>query len=202
MKKLLVIALVSLMATSAFAQPMDLDTDMMGVYFDAAATQNYRADSVGPFDVYFCLTNPSAAMIGGVEFGYALTYDMAALFRSAEVLHNSALQLGGSADFNAGDYVLGYPAPVPVSASGSNVIVTWTVSTFAPTINMAFHMVGPTTVNSIPGYFGPVYLDGLLETISLGYSTADGSNSATIGLIEAPVAIESASFGTVKSLFR
>jgi len=202
MKKLLVIALVSLMAASAFAVPMDPDADMMGIYFDADATMNYRADSAGPFDIYFCLTNPSADMIGGIEFGYQLTYDLAAFFRAMETLNNSALQLGTSSDFNGGDYVLGYPAPVPVSASGSNVVVSWNLSTFAPNINMSFDITGPTTVNSHAGWFGPVYLDGALATIPCGYSTVDGTNSATIGLVEAPVATEAASFGSVKSLFR
>jgi hypothetical protein len=72
MKKLVVLLLVSLMATTAFAQ-IDPDTDMLGVYFDMGATDNCL--TIGPsvpFFAYVTITNPSAPEVHGLEFGYNL----------------------------------------------------------------------------------------------------------------------------------
>lgn len=56
MKKLVVLLLATLVASTAFAQ-IDPDSDMMGIYFDVGATSNCTdaAPSV-PFFAYLCVT--------------------------------------------------------------------------------------------------------------------------------------------------
>ena len=97
MKKLVVLLMVSLMATSAFAV-VDEDPDMLGVYFDANADFNEFAVAPStPFFAYVMITNPSASEVHGLEFGYDVVPPAGSegnIFRLANTLPAGSVDLG------------------------------------------------------------------------------------------------------------
>ena len=105
MKKLIVLLLTGLMATSAFAV-IDPDNDMLGVYFDLNADSNCL--DIGPsipFFVYVMITNPTAPQVRGLEFGYSITNTggPGTVFRLASILPPGAFDFGNSTDPMVGD---------------------------------------------------------------------------------------------------
>jgi hypothetical protein len=201
MKKLVVLLLVSLMATSAFAQ-IDPDTNGIGVYFDAGATTHElmgQAPSV-PFSAYVCITNPTND-VSGLEFGYNIVVPAgmeAMFFRLANVLPVGSIDLGVNTNIFSGDYIVGLASPLP--ASQSVVFVSWTWMMLAPGLTMEFYL-GASSIPSLPDYDGPAYEAGGF-ILPLGQSTGGLDNPVAAVNMMAPVAIENASFGSVKSLFR
>ena len=70
MKKLVVLLLATLVATSAFAV-IDPDPNMVGIYFDETADDNCLTIAASvPFMAYFIATNPTPAEINAYEFGF------------------------------------------------------------------------------------------------------------------------------------
>jgi len=200
MKKLVVLLLVSLMATSAFAQ-IDPDTDMLGVYFDMGAMENcFTIGPSVPFFAYVTITNPSALEVHGLEFGYNLVSNGApgTMFRLLNSLPAGAVDLGTSTDLMAGDYVVGLANPLP--ATSAVQFVTWQFMLLAPQSVEIF--LGPSTVESIDDGLPAYEIGGAIQ--SLGLSTGWPSAGVPVATVngDCPVAIESASFGSVKSLFR
>lgn len=199
MKKLVVLLLVSLMATSAFAQ-IDPDTDMLGVYFDTGAMENCTAAAPNvPFFAYVTITNPSAAEVHGLECGYAVSVPAGMeglIFRLANNLPSGAVDLGNSTDILLGDYVVGLASPLP--ASSAVQFVTWQFMLLSPMTVDIF--LGPSNIESIPDGLPAYEIGGAIQ--SLGLST--GGPGIPVASIngDCPVAIEEASFGSVKSLFR
>ncbi len=203
MKKLVVLLLVSLMATSAFAT-IDPDPNMIGIYFDMNADVNCTAAAAStPFFAYVFVTNVSHDQVYGVEYGYRVETvpagQDAMLFRLAEILPAGALNVGNSTDKMVGDYIMGFATPVP--GAGANVLVaTWQYMLLAP-MGLDMH-IGPAVVESIPDGLPSLEIGGVI--VPLGVSTGDpslGIPAATVNG-DCPVAIENASFGSVKSLFR
>ncbi len=199
MKKLVVLLMVSLMATSAFAV-VDEDPDMLGVYFDANADQN--ALDIGPsipFFAYVMITNPSAAEVHGLEFGYNLTTTApGSLFRLLNALPAGSVDLGANTDLMVGDYVVGLASPLP----GSPVVpfVTWQFMLLVPQTVEIF--LGSSVVPAIDDGLPAYEIGGTI--LPLGLSTGDPAAGIPVATVngDCPVAIENASFGSVKSLFR
>lgn len=198
MKKLLVLLLVSLMATSAFAV-VDTDPDQIGVYFDTAADQNETvAEASVPFFAYVTITNPTASEVWGLEVGYEIVSSAgtAALFRLANILPVGAVDLGTNTDVFSGDYVVGLANPLP--ATPAVQFVTWQFLLLVPQTVEFF--IGSSFVQSIPDGLPAYEIGGAI--LPLGVSSGDtGLPVATVNG-SPPVAVENASFGSVKSLFR
>ncbi len=199
MKKLVVLLLVSLMATSAFAQ-IDPDTDMLGVYFDMEGLSNCL--DIGPsipFFAYVTITNPSAVEVHGLEFGYTLTTTApGSIFRLLNGLPVGAVDLGQNTDLMGGDYVVGLASPLPATTSVE--FVTWQFMLLAPQTVEIF--LGPSVVPSIDNGLPAYEIGGSIQ--SLGLATGPPSAGFPVAAVngECPVAVENASFGSVKSLFR
>jgi hypothetical protein len=196
MKKLVVLLMVSLMATSAFAV-IDPDPTMMGLYFDMDANTNgYDATTNVPFFAYLMLTNSEYPEISGFECNY--TVDAGAMgglfFRLAEDLQGG-LNVGTTSALE-GNYVVGWPAP---RAAGTTlVLVSWQVmllGEFPVSIYLA-----PATIPSLDTGTPVLEIGGALAPA--GYST--GGTEIPVATINdvAPVAEEIESFGGVKALFR
>jgi len=203
MKKLVVLLLVSLMATSAFAT-IDPDPDMIGVYFDETADVNCLTQGSGAgFFVFVVITNPTAPEVWGVEFGYRVATvpagQDASLFRLAEQLPSGALNVGNASDKMLGDYIIGFATPFP--GAGNNVtVVSWQYMMLAA-MGLEYY-IGPSEVESIPDGLPAYEIGG--EIAPLGVSTghpALGVPAATVNG-DCVVATEDVSFGSVKSLFR
>jgi hypothetical protein len=199
MKKLVVLLLVSLMATTAFAQ-IDPDPDGIGVYFDMAATQvSYDATVNVPFFAYVCITNPTAAEVHGLEFGYQVNVPAGLdglFFRLLQTVPAGAVDLGNSTNKLMGDFVVGLASPLPAAASVP--FVTWQFMLLTP-MSVEFYITG-STVPSLPGGEPAYEIGGSIRKLQQS-TGGDGFPVATING-PAPVAVEETSFGSVKSLFR
>ncbi len=206
MKKLVVLLLATLVATSAFAA-IDPDPDMIGIYFDADGTSNYLDVTVNtPFFAYLIATNPTPAMVNAYEFGYKIVVPVGMegmLFRLGDASAGvGPVDVGNHLNVLEGDYVIGLAASI--ATSEATVLHTWQYMALAsfPVEMYIYQSVKP----SVPGTF-PVLqnADGsILYTV--GQSTG-GWDIPVAGVnypegVEPPVAVEDASFGSVKSLFR
>jgi len=130
MKKLVVLLLVSLMATAAFAQ-IDPDADMVGVYFDTGAMTNSAVIApAAATPCYIIITNPSSPLVQGLEVGYNIVAPPGSWFRLQNGLPTGAVDLGNSDDINVGDYVVGLADPIP--STSAVVFVTWQIFQTVP----------------------------------------------------------------------
>ncbi len=199
MKKLVILLLVSLMATSAFAT-IDPDPDMLGVYFDLDAEDNCL-EGVGPFvqfGAYVVITNPSAPEVHGLEFGYTINTSDPSVFRLLNALPPGAVDLGDSSDWATGDYVVGLATPL--LSSTAVVFVEWQFLLQVAEISMEFYL-GPSVVESIADGLPAYEIGGSI--LPLGLSTGGVEYAvATVNTGICVVANEVESFGSVKSLFR
>ena len=198
MKNLIVLVLISLMATSAFAV-IDPDTDMLGVYFDLNADSNCldMGPSI-PFMAFVTITNPSATEVHGLEFGYNLLNSggPGTLFRLANILPAGAVDLGNSVDLVVGDYVVGLASPLPGQPAVQ--FVTWQFMLLVPQTVEIF--LGPSSIESIADGLPAYEIGGSI--LPLGLSTGGPATAVATVNGECVVAVDNASFGSVKSLFR
>jgi hypothetical protein len=191
--------MVSLMATSAFAVA-DGDPDMLGVYFDVNADPyaiNINANM--PFFAYVMITNPSASEVHGLEFGYDVVPPAGSegsIFRLANNLPAGSVDLGNNDDLLSGDYVVGLASPLV--GGPATTFVTWQFMLLVPMSVDIF--LGPSSVESIDDGLPAYEIGGSI--LPLGLST--GGTSVPVAVVNGigPVAVEEASFGSVKSLFR
>ena len=199
MKKLVVLLLVSLMATSAFAT-LDPDPDGIGVYFDLNGEINETFVGVNvPFFAYVTITNPTAAEVHGLEFGYSIVTTPGfegSFFRLANGLPAGAVDLGNSTSPGLGDYVVGLASPLPAAAAVP--FVTWQFLMLAD-FTMDFY-IGASTVPSLDPAVPAYEIGGSI--LPLQQSTGGASTAVATVNKFAPVATEESSFGSLKSLFR
>ncbi len=203
MKKLVVLLLVTFMATSAFAV-IDPDPDMVGIYFDETADDNcLMIGASTPFMAYFIATNPVPAEINAYEFGFtnAVPAGMEGmLFMLASNTPPEAIDVGSHTPLG-GDYIVGMANPMP--ATEATVLHSWQYMLLAviPVDMYIFQSSKP----SIPGVY-PVLQDANGSILyQVGQST--GGPDVPVATINRPdgecvVGVEAATFGSVKSLFR
>ena len=215
MKKLVLLLLVSIMATTAFAA-LDPDADSFGVYFDLAGNTNTStAMTAVTKTCYILLMNPSTA-IKGFELAYeikpsgAMDNGVDGIFAddllrvSQAIAGGSFVDVGASADPIVGDFRCGYATARP--AVPAMLMVTWKFRYYGvQDEGMSFFLTGVLTNPSPPAVGnGLPVVDG---GTGVGLRTA-GVASGSIALPCAgtfplnPVATENSSFGSVKSLFR
>jgi hypothetical protein len=205
MKKLVVLLLASLVATSAFAV-IDPDPDMIGIYFDLNADNNCLPAQPAslPFNAYLVLTNTTAPAINAYELGYQLTTPPGMggmIFRLSSVIANGAVSgvnVGNEANVLAGDLIVGLASALP--GSPAVVLHAWQYLLLAAMPVEFF--IGASSAPSIPGDF-PVVQNAIGSILmQVGQSTGGpGFPVATVNT-GCVVGVEEASFGSVKSLFR
>lgn len=203
MKKLVVLLLASLVATSAFAQ-IDPDPDSMGIYFDLGATDNCWSTGASiPFFAYLVLANPTAPEINAYELGMELVVPAGMegmVFRLASTIANGAVSGVdvGENDALGGDYIVGLAAPLP--ASDVLVLHSWQYMVLA--VFPVEMYIGASSAPSIDGVFpvvqnaqGSILYQTALSTGGPDFPVATVNTDCVVG-------VEEASFGSVKSLFR
>jgi len=204
MKKLVVLLLVSLMATSAFAV-IDPDYDMMGIYFDLNADNNCLTQGPSiPFMVYVVLTNTTAPGINAYELGLDVVVPVGfegMIFRLASTIANgvvAGVDVGTSGALG-GDFIVGLNGTLP--GAPAIVLHSFQYMLLAP-MAVEFY-IGASSAPSIPGDYPVVQnADGSI-LMQVGQSTGGPDIPvATINIVECVVGVEEASFGSVKSLFR
>jgi hypothetical protein len=204
MKKLVVLLLASLVASSAFAV-VDPDPNSCGIYFDVTAENNCATATPSvPFWSYLILTNTTAPAISAYEVGYVNVVPAGSeslVFRLASLIANggvSGIDLGDSSNTLEGDHIVGLAAPIV--AGPAVVLHAWQYMLLGPFSMEMF--IGSASPSSIPGPF-PVILNADTSTL---FQTALSTGSpdlpvATVNT-ECVVGTEDVSFGSVKSLFR
>ncbi len=199
MKKLVVLLLVSLMATSAFAT-IDPDDNMIGIYFDANSDINSTTAAL--YDhvfAYVTITNPvsGSGVFAAVEYNWRL--------EATPANPNAAsvtIDLLGATNFGSapGDMILGLSAPIPTT---QNLVVTM-LDLWLFTADPIALYLGPIATPSLP-YGLPAWEDNG-SLVSLGVSTGHPDLGIPVATVNdpngGPVAIEETSFGSLKSLFR
>lgn len=208
MKKLVVLLLASVVATSAFAV-IDPDPNGIGIYFDLTADVNCseQAPSI-PFWAYLVLTNTTAPTVSAYEIGYRnVGPGPGQLFRLNSLIANgdmTGLDLGDNADPLEGDHIVGLSAPIPGDAA--TVLHSWQYMLLAP-VSMDMY-ISSASQSSIVGPW-PVILNAETSTLfnafnSTGGPPEEGEPFPPVASVngDCVVAVEEASFGSVKSLFR
>ena len=204
MKKVIILLLASLIATSAFAV-IDPDPDMMGIYFDVNADIN--CIDVGPsipFFTYLVLTNTTAPSINAYELGKvnAVPAGMETLiFRlSSNIANNvvSGVDVGTN-DALGGDYIVGLAEPLP--AQPALILHSWQYMLLA--VMPVEMFIGASSAPSIPGDFPVVQNAEGSILMQVGQSTGGpGIPVATVNIVDCVVCVEEISFGSIKSLYR
>jgi len=192
MKKLVVLLMAMIVATSAFAI-VDEDTNSMGFYFDTEADQPC-AENVAPYAttmMFLVVTNPDFDNLYGFEAGYTMTGPGQVL--STEFLNPQALNVG-----QADNMIVGFGTPTETSpvTTVAAISVLYMSTTNEP-LTFVLHGTEPSSID--PAY--PVFLLADGQLITGGLSTVEG-NSSEINNGCLVVATEEMSFDSVKSLYR
>ena len=205
MKKLVVLLLASLVATSAFAV-IDPDPDMMGIYFDLTADDNCleAQPASAPFMAYIVLTNTSAPAINAYELGYELIVPAGMegmVFRLADSIANgvvSGVNVGDASQVLFGDYIVGLAAPLPATEA----VVLHSMQYMLLAVIPVEWYIGASSAPSIPGNYPVVQNAEGSILMQVGQSTGGPEFPVATANTGCVVGVEDASFGSVKSLFR
>ena len=222
MKKLVVLLLACLVASSAFAQ-IDPDPNSIGIYADLEAyVPGILPTPNVPFNLYLILTNTDAPSISAYEVGYENVVEVPVgspglVFRLGSSIANgvvSGLDLGDSSDILAGDHIVGLASPLV--AGPATVLHSWQYMFTTNEVKMTM-FISSASQSSLPGIY-PVILNAETSTLFNAYNSTglqdggprdDMANAVCFvnfvdpeGELILPVATEELSFGSLKSLFR
>ena len=203
MKKLAILLLASLVATSAFAV-IDPDPNMMGIYFDLDADVNCITTPANtPFFAYLMLTNTTAPAINAYELGLinAVPAGMEGMiFRLSSNIANLVVTGVDVGVNNAlgGDYIVGLSEPLP--AQPALILHSWQYMLLSVIPVEMF--IQQSSVPSIPGVYPVVQNAEGSILMQVGQSTGGPEFPVAAVNNGCAVAVEEASFGSVKSLFR
>ena len=193
MKKLVVLLMAMLVATSAFAI-VDPDDNMMGFYFDLEA-ENPCIAGVAPYaqvPMYLVMTNMTADALYGFEVGYDVIGE--GMILSTVFANPSVIDVGAP-----GNHIVGFGAPT--ATAPVTLLATLTVmymDTAMEGVHFLMHGTIPSSID--PDYPVVLLADGVL--LSVGLSAADGAVAQINGVECMVVATEEVSFDGIKSLYR
>ena len=201
MKKLLALALVTMMAGGAMAQVHGEVGGSMGLYFSSTEfsdeTSNMDTAAGDPaFNAYIVMLDCVSTSIGGYEVGITIP---AGIFVLSAVGPNGWVNFGTFTD-----HLVGYGEPLPVELDGTAVLATLQI--LDPVGGMPGEFLfGPSSVQSLPDWNGPAYTHGPDPTIILACTLPSGEFNQ-VGVVatlngEGVVATESAAWTDVKALF-
>lgn len=197
MKKLLVLVLAMVLASSAFAV-VDGDADMIGVYFDLTADTYCLPAGMGMFTpMYVILTNSSEPTIDG--FQYSLSYEVEGTGFALQPFQTIAGGVPGTNVGTALEPIFGFANPSETTEAF--VLVQYYIN-YTPTDVVYFTLAAhPGALDANGGYDLPAVQANLIMR-DAGFSTIDGVHCAIIGGACDVVATEEVSFDSVKSMYR
>jgi len=188
MKKLVVLLMAMLVASSAFAI-VDPDDNMMGLYFDMEADMPViEAAPYTSHNLYLVMTNMTADTIWGFEC--AVRHEGTSNIGQFVIANATAIDVGTAGTPN---HIVGFGTPTMVTP----VTLLATMSVFYMGAVDEFFLTG-STPSTISEEF-PVVLLADSGVLSVGMSAAEGP-CAAIG--SEVVATENVSFDGIKSLYR
>ena len=212
MKKLLfavsALAALSLLAPSTgFAQIHDYD-NQVGLFLSADGTGGTNSNDIGtPVFVYLVLLRPVDDLNGGAPYGdinafeCTLTFTGGALFKLGDALPPTGINVGDNTDIGQGflEYIVGIGTSVPVTL-GSVTLITFQFMATTPAETII--ALTPTSRPGIPGEMAFQSVSGQLRIMYDAGGEADAPVFSFNGVDGGVVAVEDASFGSVKSLYR
>ncbi len=190
MKKMLILLLAMLIATSASAI-INPDDDIMGFYFDLDADYDC-VDGISPYSstfLFLILTNPTSDAIYGFEAGH--TIEGEGMVLGAEFANPQVINVGTIDNIIAG---FGEPTlTVPAT-----LLLTLNVMYMDTTNGALRFFLHGTTPSSVDPLFPTLLLEGgVLQSVGVnnyGWATAQFNNCVS--------ATETQSFDSLKSLYR
>jgi hypothetical protein len=207
MKKLLFVvsalAALSLLApSSGFAQHVYYN--QLGLYMDASGFGATGTMDVGiPVNVFLVLTRPASgeSVFPGVKaFECQLNFNPAGnLFKLGDALAADGLNIGDVDNINLGylEYVVGFSDVVPLQPDESVALITFTfLNNNAGPVEVT---LGPPSQASIPGEM--VFLPPT-PPLEIMYPSSGDPNDPVFIFNGDAVAVEDATFGGVKALYR
>lgn len=205
MKPLLVLFVICLVTTSAFAV-IDPDPNLIGIYFDISANENCLFINASiPFNAYLILTNTTALSIGAYEVGYRNEVPPgmeSLLFRLSSTIADgivTGLDLGDSSDILEGDNIVGLAEPLVTSPA--TVLHSWQYMILSPTVTIEMFVTN-SYQPSIPGPY-PVILDADTHELFQAYHWHGDPDFAVATVnIDCAYDMEEVGFGSVKALYR
>ena len=197
MKKLVVLLMAMVVATSAFAI-VDDGTSSFGIYFDTEADMPVLegATPYSTHTAFFHVINPVGDNIYGFELGYDLVGPAQIL--STTFLNPQALNVG-----SPDNMIVGFGTPTETSpiTTLATIDILY-MSTDGEAVQFFLHGTTPSSVNELyPTILGA---DSALIQGELNVVAGEGSGGLNFvsGGIDLPIATESMSFDNVKSLYR
>ena len=188
MKKLVVLLMLSLFVSSAFAA-VDADANSLGFYWDLDA--NVVETNLDPYqDLYVILVNPDFDVIQGLEF--AMDWDDAVVAAFPMMFPGGDWTNFG----NAHQVIIGIAAPYPTSAA----TLMGTLTLKFPSAPVYFR-IGGLDSPSIEGCESPIAATNDTNMFPIGTSVGNGNVAAMMG-DTGVVPAESETWGGVKSLYR
>jgi hypothetical protein len=191
MKKLLVLALVALMASGALAQGEQDEFGLWTVDGDGGYVNSVFVEQYVPFSLYITLHNASVSSVGGYEVGWTTP-----TFTIQSIDYYGGQNFGD----DLGNHLVGYPTPQPVDGE-IFVLCSMDLLSLTPFGEEFQSMMMAADPPSIPGHNGPVYANGANpdDLIPCGFITG-GPHVFTFNG-EGPTAVENHSWTGVKALF-
>ncbi len=211
MKKLLfavsaLAALALLTPSTGFAQHESSFNNQVGLFLNPDGTGASATVTLGaPVSVYLVLINPTDVEAGEAPypdmnaFECTLNFNGPALFKLADVLPATAVNVGDNTDINQGflEYIVGLGTSMPIVNASATLI---SFQFMATNPGLTEITLTQTQFPSIPNEMAFQSVSGQLRVMNNASGAADGVVFAFNSL--GVVAIEDASFGSVKSLFR
>lgn len=212
MKKLLfavsALAALSLLAPSTgFAQHESSANNQVGLFLNPDGTGGTGTAQIAvAVPVYLVLINPTDELNGELPyaninaFECTLNFTGGSLFKLADTLPPTAVNVGDNSDINQGflEYIVGLGTSADV-VSGSVTMISFQFMATTPALTEI--SLSMTSAPSIPGVMAYQSVSGQLRRM-YNAAGAEGAVNFTFNSDPGPVAIESESFGSVKALFR
>lgn len=211
MKKLLfavsALAALSLLAPSTgFAQHETSSNNQVGLFTNPDGTGATSTNQIGAaVPVYLVLINPTDEFNAEAPYGTinafecTLNFTGGSLFKLADTLPATAVNVGDNSDINQGflEYIVGLGTSKDVVA-GSVTLISFQFMAISP--DRTDISLSMTSAPSIPGVMAYQSVSGQLRRM---YNAAGSEGAINFTFNAAgPVAVENESFGSVKALFR
>lgn len=207
----LLLALIVLLLAGRSAPGWAQYSNTIGIYTTAGAgsSEIYSPALGSPFKIYFVLADPrtetgtAITAIQGFEFRVRVTGGANTLYRTHETLPSGALNIADISNYAFDStYIVGLRTPLPVT----NRLVTLVIWDCLVMGGLPYYFyLEPVVPASIPGQLAFDYPvgDGFALMGATGTQALYTMPEFALGAhIQPPVATESATFGTVKALYR
>ena len=212
MKKLLfaasALAALSLLAPSTGFAQVHMYDNQVGLFLNADGTGGTNSNDIGsPVFVYLVLLRPVDVENGDAPyatinaFECTLNFTGGPMFKLGDAFPPTGVNIGDNSDINQGflEYIVGIGTAVPVT-DGSVTLITFQFMATTPAETII--TLTPISIPSVPGEMAFQSVAGELRAMNNAGGMPDAAVFSFNGADGGTVAVEDASFGSVKALYR